>query len=173
MKNLRPLLLTLLVLVLTLPALAQAPAWESETPLELDGLVLLMSEADLARKLGPPEREVDDQVRLYGGNTLVRVRDGQVVNLSVFDPTGSCKLAQGGRNLARTGTPEEKLRKDFGAPSATYARPDKPLRTLLYTSRWADLGVVVHSGQVVGFMLAEPGRMAGALTDTGYLLEAP
>lgn len=171
MKSLRPLLAALLLLCLALPAQAAPPAFESETPLDLNGLRLLMTEAELEKQVGPPQREVDDQMRLYAHNLVARVREGQVANLMVSGE--DWKLGQGGAELACTGQAESSLRASFGSPSGVYARKDKPLQTLLYTSRWADLGVMVHQGLVVGLMLAEPGYMEGSLMDSGWVLQAP
>lgn len=167
MKRLR--LVLLLLLALAVPAVgAESPQWESDVLLELNGLHLLMTEAEVATLLGPADRVVDDELKIYGGAALVRTREGKVVNVSVFDPGGEWRLQQGGKELSRTGVEEMDLRTGFGEPSQQYRNLAKPLHALVYTSRWADLGVMIHSGKVLGFMLAEPGRLAGSLQDAGY-----
>lgn len=159
----------LLLVLLAIPAFGStAPQWESDVPLELNGLRLLMPVSEVDALLGPPDRQVDEELKIYGGSALVRSREGKVVNVSVFDPGGEWKLQQGGKELSRTGVEEIEVRQCFGDPSQTFQNTAKPLHALVYTSRWADLGVMIHSGHVLGFMLAEPGRMAGSLQDAGY-----
>lgn len=159
----------LLLVLLAVPAFGStAPQWESDVPLELNGLHLLMPVSEVDDLLGPPDRQVDEELKIYGGSALVRTREGKVVNVSVFDPGGEWKLQQGGKELSRTGVEEIEVRQCFGDPSQTFRNTAKPLHALVYTSRWADLGVMIHSGHVLGFMLAEPGRMAGSLQDAGY-----
>lgn len=159
----------LLLLLLVGPALAaEAPQWESDVPLDLNGLRLLMPEAEVATLLGPADREVEPDLRVFGGSALVRTREGKVVNVSVFDGGGEWKLHQGGRELSRTGLEEVEILRSFGEPSGRFRNLQKPLHALLFTSRWADLGVMIHGGRVLGFMLAEPGQLARSLQDAGY-----
>ncbi len=166
MKRLSVVLVALL-LFLAVPARSAEP----QAPLDLNGLTLQLAEDQVQARLGPPLREVDDQLRQYPGNLLVRVRDGCVVNLSVFDEQGQWTLGQGGAALARTGCLESELRAALAEPRQTYASLEKPLRALLYWYGQEDLVVLLHEGRVVGFMLAEPGVMANSLPGAGFAPE--
>jgi len=166
MKRLTLLLVALLVLG-ALPARSSEP----ETPLDLNGLTLNLAEDQIQARLGPPVRQVDDQLRQYPGNLLMRLRDGSVVNLSVYDEQGQWTLGRGGAPLARTGCLESELRAALAEPKQSYASLEKPLRALLYWYGQADLVVLVRHGRVVGFMLAEPGVMANSLPGAGFAPE--
>lgn len=156
-------LLLLAFLLLSAPAMA-APAWDA--PFELNGLKLMIPEGDLKAKLGPAQREFDGDLRLYGGNLLVRVREGLVVNLSAADEGDAWALGQAGTVLARTAMPEDGLLAAFGEPREIYAK--KTLRVLLFGGKANDVGVMVLDGRVVGFMLAEPDMLSPSLMDSGY-----
>ncbi len=160
-------LVVALALLLALPARSAEP----EAPLDLNGLTLNLAEDQIPARLGPPVRELDEELRQYPGNLLMRFRDGLVVNLSVFDEQGQWTLGRGGAPLARTGCLESELRAALSEPRQIYASQEKPLRALLYWDGQADLVVLVQEGRVVGFMLAEPGVMAYSLPGAGFAPE--
>ena len=171
MKTLRTLLLSLLLLAVALPAVAAPVDLNSGPPLSLNGLTLWLPQAVVRERLGAPLRRVDDQTQVYRDDAVVRIRDGKVVNLMVSDTKGHWRLEFKGKDLLATGAAQASVLSLLGKPAATYLNSKKPLQVLLYTPSLQDLGIMILDGKVVGFMLADPGVMAGSLTDTGYTLK--
>ncbi len=134
----RLLTMTLCLFLLGVAAWAAPPTWDAEAALDLNGLSLQMSEEEVVASLGAPTKVVDEQLKLYPGNLLVRTREGRVVNLSAFDLGGHWTLGVAGR------------------------------QALLYASIQSDLVVLLQNGQVAALMLAEPGTLASSLLSLGY-----
>jgi hypothetical protein len=160
--------MTLCLFLLGLPAWAAPPAWDAEAALDLNGLSLQMTEEEVVSSLGDPTKVLDEQLKLYSGNLLVRTREGRVVNLSAFDQGGHWALGVAGRPTLRTGSPEAGLRAGLGAPWRTFVNSEKDLQALLYVSIRSDLVVLLQHGQVAALMLAEPGTLAQSLLSLGY-----
>ncbi len=169
MTRMKPLLtLALWLCLLHLPVLASPVTWDAEASLDLNGLSLEMPEGEVDAALGAPEKEVDEQLKLYPGNLLVRTRQGRVVNLSAFDLDGRWTLGVAGKPTIRTGSSEEELRALLGLPWKIFVHPEKGLKACFYASIRSDMVVLLQHGQVAALMLAEPGTLAGSLISLGY-----
>ena len=164
----RLLTMTLCLFLLGVAAWAAPPTWDAEAALDLNGLSLQMSEEEVVASLGAPTKVVDEQLKLYPGNLLVRTREGRVVNLSAFDLGGHWTLGVAGRPALRTGSSEKGPCSTLGTPWRTFVNAEKGLQALLYASIQSDLVVLLQNGQVAALMLAEPGTLASSLLSLGY-----
>ncbi|MCR5661794.1 MAG: hypothetical protein K6G50_06665 [bacterium] len=147
------------------------PDWNSREPFYLNNLKLYMTPEEIEQTLGKA-KSIEEGFSVYDDNAIVFVRDDKLVNLSVSGDLGTWKLSQGGICYAKIGDCETDIIKHLGKPVACYAGEGKPLRIMLYSSPIADLGVSLLNGQVVGFMLTEPGLLGSSLIYGGYYVEA-
>lgn len=147
------------------------PDWSSREPLYLNNLRLYMTPGEIEQTLGKA-KSIEEGFSVYDDNAIVFIRDDKLVNLSVSGDLDTWKLSQGGTCYAKIGDCENDVIKHLGKPIACYAGDGKPLRIMLYSSPTADLGVSLLNGQVVGFMLTEPGLLGSSLIYGGYYVEA-
>lgn len=154
---------------------SSSPQWNSSVPFGVNDLYIGMDAKDIEKYLGRPGRCVEEDAYLYGGNAVVRVDKGRVVNISVARPDSRdstvWSLTQGGSRFIKLGDPASLCLEKMGQPFAYYQEKKKGIRIAVYSHSRSDIGIFFYRGQVEGFLFTAPGMLVESLRWSGYTLE--
>lgn len=132
----------------------------ADKQLSIKGVAPGLNTTELEGVKGKPDAIQADIYKFDHGETIVRVKDEEVVFVSGFD------LEARGHSLALYGVSREYLERTLGKPQRIYVKG--PISTYLYPGANADAGVMLNYDSVAGFMLQQPGTLGPTLEQAGY-----